>query len=149
MLWIAYYAACLKAWGNLDLGFFGVDSPSDITASFVDGNSLQHLVTRIRANSQKTFEDWNILKSLLWFSSEHQRTATFFKKSLLDGEYGWNVNTAEVTSAHKIKYWDRPYSYFFNTFDLFCCSPEAWVVMQMIFKVRWTSSAISPAFVRN
>lgn len=84
---------------------------SDITACFMDGISLQHLVTRIRTNSQKTFEAWITLKSLLWFSSEHQKTASFCKKSLADGQYSWNVNTAVVTSAHKITYRDRPYSY--------------------------------------
>lgn len=49
----------------------------------MDGISLQHIVTRIKASSQKRFEMWIILKVLSWFSSEYvlkkKKETAFFK----------------------------------------------------------------------
>lgn len=50
MMWIEYYAACLKTQGSLDFSFW-VDCPY-----FTDGITLQHFVTQIRLNSLKRFE---------------------------------------------------------------------------------------------
>lgn len=114
--------------------YFWVDCPSDITAYFRGGISLQHLVTIIRASSQKGFEAWIILKSLLDSQQSIKRTAAFCSNLY------WMASMAEMwillkCHQHIEKILGKTLFLFFNTFDVISSAGH----LKLDFSHRWFS----------
>lgn len=77
----------------------------------MDGISLQHIVTRIKASSQKRFEMWIILKVLSWFSSEYVLKKKKKKKQLSSKTSAEQpVCWPERTSPYRRTHLGWPYS---------------------------------------
>lgn len=143
-----YYAACLKINGNM-VFFFGLIAPQILTLGMALACS-----TLSPELKQVLWKDLKCELHSRCFHDSHQnihykkkKETAFCRKTLLNG---WHSDLKEL--QHIGVYLDWHYSNsleFFCAQHLFCFSPQAGLIRQVILKEMWTSSANSPAFVRN